>query len=168
MAGILQMTYSKKLGLPNFSSHSCSVSIQTEIADLNQVTGEAKRLYALMQDSVDREIQQVGYLPDATTYGMLNGESQTNGNGHHANGNGRTSKEGTPITEKQLDLINKIVNENNLDKQEIEKMSVEMFGLGVRSLNRMQASNLIDELFEQHGKKNNTRSRYQPRERSRA
>ena len=27
MAVILQMTYQKKLGLPNYSSHSCSVSL---------------------------------------------------------------------------------------------------------------------------------------------
>ena len=72
MAIVLTMNYSKKLGLPNFSSHSCSVSLQVEIADVSQVTGEAKRLYALMQDSVDREIQEVGYLPDATVYGMNN------------------------------------------------------------------------------------------------
>jgi len=69
MAVLLTMNYSKKLGLPNFSSHSCSVSIQSEIADLSQVTGEMKRLYALGQDAVDREIQVVGFLPDATTYG---------------------------------------------------------------------------------------------------
>ena len=174
MAVIMQMTYSKKLGLPNFSSHQCSVSIQSEIADLTQVTGEAKRLYALIQDSVDREIQQVGWMPADPAYGLKNGENgnghQTNGNGngngHHANGNG------TPITDKQLDLINKVVRENNLDKQDIEQMANDMFGAGVKTLNRMQASNLIDELFEQHGRKNGngngSRSRYQPRERSRS
>ena len=181
MAVIFHMTYSKKLGLPNFSSHSCSVSLEVEIADVSQITGEAKRLYALMQDSVDREIQEVGFLPDATVYGMINGGSQpTNGSGHHANGtngqrsNGtfRPAQEGTPITDKQLDLIGKVVRENNLDKSDIEQMAINMFGAGVRSLNRMQASNLIDELFEQHGRKNGAvngnRSRYQPRERSRA
>lgn len=51
MAVILTMNYSKKLGLPNFSSHSCSVSIQSEVADLSQVTGEVKRLYAAPRTS---------------------------------------------------------------------------------------------------------------------
>ena len=55
MAIVLTMNYSKKLGLPNFSSHSCSVSLEVEIADVSQVTGEAKRLYALMQDAVDQK-----------------------------------------------------------------------------------------------------------------
>jgi len=33
---------------------------------------------------VDNEIQQVGFMPDATTYGMNNGNGNgiTNGNGH--------------------------------------------------------------------------------------
>ena len=176
MAVLLQMTYSKKLGLPNFSSHSCSVSLQVEIADVSQVTGEAKRLYALMQDSVDREIEQVGYLPDATTYGMNGSEQPVNGrhingfsNGYLVNGgNGHRTVEGSPITDKQLDLINKFVRENNVDKQGIERIAVQMFGAGVRSLNRMQASNFIDELFEQYGKKPVNGSRYQRRERSRA
>ncbi len=34
MAVILNLTYSKKLGLPNCSSHQFSVSIQSEIPDL--------------------------------------------------------------------------------------------------------------------------------------
>ena len=189
MAVIMQMTYQKKLGLPNFSSHSCSVSIQAEIADLTQVTGEAKRLYALVQDAVDREIQQVGWMPADPAYG-LNGSSDNghhangngqNGNGHRANGNGngyqstngngnRRPHEGTPITEKQLDLINKVVRENDLDKNAVDQMAVDMFGVGVKALNRMQGSNFIDELFAQHGKSNGNshRGRYQQRERSRS
>jgi len=176
MAVILQMTYSKKLGLPNFSSHNCSVSLQVEIADTTQVSAEVKRLYALTQDSVDREIQQVGYLPDATTYGMnTNGNAvPSNGkaNGYPVNGkNGHSATDSSTITDKQLDLIHKVVRENNVDKSDIEQMAIQMFGAGVRSLNRMQASNLIDELFNQYGKRTpvtngSTRSRYRERSRS--
>ena len=189
MAVIMQMTYQKKLGLPNFSSHSCSVSIQAEIADLTQVTGEAKRLYALVQDAVDREIQQVGWMPADPAYGLngssdnghhANGNGQNgNGNGHRSNGNGNgyqptngngRAQGGTAISDNQLDLILKIVRENNLDKNEIEQMAVDMFGAGVKGLNKMQASNFIDELFAQHGKSNGNghRGRYQQRERSRS
>ena len=189
MAVIMQMTYQKKLGLPNFSSHSCSVSIQAEIADLTQVTGEAKRLYALVQDAVDREIQQVGWMPADPAYGLNGSENghQANGNGHHTNGNGHNgngngnghrsngnsngrAQGGTAISDNQLDLINKIVRENNLDKNEIDQMAVDMFGAGVKGLNKMQASNFIDELFAQHGKSNGNghRGRYQQRERSRS
>jgi len=121
----------------------------------------------MLQDAVDKEIQEVGFMPDATQYGM-NGNAQTNGNGR-TNGNGHRP-EGTPITPRQLDLINKIVRENNVDKTEVENLSVQMFGAGVTLLNRMQASNLIDELFDQHGRKNGNRHRgkYQQREHSRS
>jgi len=42
-----------------------------------------------------------------------------------------------------------------LNKTEIDNLSVEMFGGGVRTLNRMQASNFIDELFERYGGRRN-------------
>ncbi len=160
MAVLLQITYSKKLGLPNFSSHSCSVSVQVEIADVSQVAEQNERLYQVLQASVDKEIQAVGYLPDATKYGM-NGQ-QTNGNGHHR------QNDGAGVSEKQLDLINKIVRENNANKSEVENLAVEMFGGGVRTLNRMQASNFIDALFEKYPRNGNgQRSKY-PRQPARA
>ena len=46
MAIILEAAYSKKLGLPNYSSHSYVVSIRTELSDLTQVEEESARLYA--------------------------------------------------------------------------------------------------------------------------
>jgi hypothetical protein len=162
MAVVLQITYQKKLGLPNYSSHSVSVSVQVEVGDVNLVAAENARLYQLLQASVDKEIQAIGYLPDATKYGM-NGHSNGNGSGHQRPANGDAG-----ISEKQLDLINRIVKEHNVNKSEIDGMSVEMFGGGVRTLNRMQASNLIDELFEKYPRQNNGRGNYQQRERTRA
>ncbi len=144
MAVIIQMTYSKKLGLPNFSSHQCSVSLQAEIADISQITGESKRLYGLMQEAVDREMQHIGFLPDATTYGMHAPEGE---------GRGTTVSESAAwkCSEKQRQLIEKIVAEKELDKRQVEELAREMFGEGVRQLNRRQASGLIDELLERHG-----------------
>jgi hypothetical protein len=53
---------------------------------------------------------------------------------------------------KQRDLIEKIVRENDLDRREVDDLAKEMFdGTGVRQLNRLQASGLIDELLERHG-----------------
>ena len=90
MAIILEAAYSKKLGLPNYSSHSYVVSIRTELSDLTQVEAESARLYALLQRSVDGEIQEVGFLPDATTYGMNGHQAGAHRNGEdttHPNGN---------------------------------------------------------------------------------
>src|SRR4051812_18020561 len=94
MAIVLEANYAKKLGLPNYSSHQYSVTIRTELTDLSQVEAESARLYRTLQDAVDREIQTVGFMPDATTYGM-NREPARNGareDRHDRNGNGHTER----------------------------------------------------------------------------
>ncbi len=160
MAIVLEANYAKKLGLPNYSSHQYSVTIRTELTDLTQVEAESTRLYALLQDAVDREIQEVGFMPDASRYGM------NKGNGSHApatptNGsNGRRpapAADGWACTEGQQKLILQLVHDHQLDKGAIETMAQQLFGLGVKELNKMQASNLIDELLEKVGKKSTTR-----------
>jgi hypothetical protein len=162
MAIKLIAAYSKKIGLPGFSSHSFSVSMETELNDVENVASESERIYALLQENVDRQIQNTGYVPPAAAAVNNGGDRpQTNGgngsNGdqprHQQNGNGNTAG----ISEKQLDLISRIVRENNLNKSEVENLCVQMFGGGVRTLNRMQASNFIDELFERYGHSSSNR-----------
>ena len=168
MAIILEAAYSKKLGLPNYSSHSYVVSIRTELTDLSQVEVESARLYGMLQAAVDREIQEVGFMPDATQYGMINGPAQTNGQ-RHGNGS-RSNGEGAAISSKQLDLIKKICRENNVNKDEVERLSMDMFGVGVSKTDKLQASGLIDALFDQYGRKNGNghKGKYQQREQARA
>jgi hypothetical protein len=60
---VFEANYSKKLGLPGYSSHQYSVTIRTELADISQVTVESEKIHALLQSAVDREIQKTGYLP---------------------------------------------------------------------------------------------------------
>ena len=166
MAIVLEANYAKKLGLPNFSSHQYSVTIRTELTDLGQVEAESARLYRLLQDAVDREIEHVGFMPDATTYGMNNGNGN-NATHPNANGNGRASNRNTPpgngnpnsgsdsgawkCSDRQRELIQKIVREKNLDKADVEKLAQEMFDKGVKALNKLEASALIDELLDRHG-----------------
>ena len=54
-------------------------------------------------------------------------------------------------SEKQKDLILKLVEEHQLDKADVEALAVERFGKGVRILNKVEASGLIDELLDTHG-----------------
>lgn len=169
MAVILAMTYQKKLGLPNFSSHSCSVSLTVEIPDPSVAAQEASKLYQLLQTAVDNEIQEVGFMPDATKYGML---PERNGNGHQPNGsNGHSahSRNGDQwnCTEGQRGFILRIVHDNKLDKDEVESIAQQLFGIGVKQLDRMQASQLIDELLEKTGK-TPARNRWQKRQPARS
>ena len=167
MAVILQMTYQKKLGLPNYSSHSCSVSLTVEIPDVSVAAQESTKLYALLQTAVDNEIKEVGFMPDATTYGMRpsqNGNGHPGTNGHAANGNGNGHRPASvPVparngehwncTDGQRGFVLRIIAESSLTKQDVEELAQQLFGAGVTSLDKMQASQLIEELLEKTGKK---------------
>jgi len=178
MALKLIANYSKRLGLPGYSSHQFAVTVETEIANINDVAGESSRLYQSLQQSVDEEIQHTGFVPDHA-YGMegkTNGNGTDNGstnrtNGHAAptngNGNGHTNGNGDGwiCSDKQRDLILKLVTEHNLDKGQVDDTSRDMFGVGVRELNKLQASGLIERILDEHGggrKGNGSRTRSTP------
>jgi len=157
MALTIEANYSKKVGLPGYSSHQFSLSLKAEITDLNQVPAEVTRLYRLLQDGVDTSIQAVGWLPEAKNgNGHTNGHS--NGNNHPRNGNGQPTNgyhEQWNCTPKQQDLIIKIVEDNRLDKTDVEKLAQDRFGKGVKQLNKLEASGFIEELFEKYpGRRN--------------
>ena len=151
--------YSKRLGLPGFSSHQFSVSVETELVATDDIPAESARLYQLLQSNVDQQIQATGFVP-SYDYGMEpvtdnNGTSPAphapapNGNG--GNGTGRQRGPAWKCSDKQRDLILKLIEEHQLDKHSIEALAVERFGKGVRLLNKIEASGLIDELLDNHG-----------------
>ena len=144
---IIEANYSKKLGLPGYSSHQYSITLRAEIADVSQVAAKSMELHQLMQSCVDREIQQTGWLP-----GNGNGNGQSNGNGH-----AQIESDQWSCSTKQKDLVLKIVNENQLDKAYVEKLAQDMFGKGVKALNKLEMSGLIEELFEKTGQKKQPR-----------
>jgi len=145
MALTIEANYSKKIGLPGYSSHQFSLSLKAEITDLTQVPAEVTRLYRLLQDGVDGSIKEVGWLPEP---------KPANGNGHpNGKGNGHTTApkaERWNCSDKQQALILKIVEEHQLDKNVIEDLAQQRFGKGVKQLNKLEASGLIEELFEKH------------------
>jgi hypothetical protein len=144
MAIVMEANYSKKLGLPGYSSHQYSVSLRVEVADLTKVEAASQEVHAILQSSVDREIQKVGFLPE--TNGNRNGQVRPSGNG---NGHASESWKCSPAQRK---LIEDIVTEKRLDKNAVEQLATERFGKGVKALNKLEASGLIEELFERHGR----------------
>ena len=167
MALKLIANYSKRLGLPGYSSHQFSVCVETEISSIDDVAGESSRLYQTLQQSVDEEIQHTGFVPDHG-YGMdgkNNGSANGNGhaatgncNGHSANGSGNGHRDGNghngdawSCSDKQRELIIKLVDEHQLDKGQVDDTSRDMFGVGVRELNKLQASGLIERILDEHG-----------------
>ncbi|MDB6024473.1 MAG: hypothetical protein JWM68_696 [Verrucomicrobiales bacterium] len=168
----LEANYSKKIGLPQYSSHQFSLTIRTELTDLKQVEAATSHLYELLQGCVDHEMQKIGYLPlqiESSGNGNRQSHPSPNGNGHNGNGNGHPAKghngnhadEKWECSEKQKGLILKVVDEHKLDKAEVEKLSQERFGKSVRLLNKLDASSLIDELLRMAGQPVNRVARFQ-------
>jgi hypothetical protein len=151
----LEANYSKKIGLPNYSSHQFSVSLKSELADISQVEQESVRLYDVLQQSVDNNIQQIGFLPGESN-GNGKGNRPSNGNGHHKPDNDKWA-----CSDKQKDLLLKITEENKLDKTKVEQLAQDRFGKGVRQLNKLEASGLIEELLEQTGQSKPRNARFQ-------
>ncbi|QTN31263.1 hypothetical protein HZ994_02590 [Akkermansiaceae bacterium] len=148
MAIKLIANYSKRLGLPGYSSHQFSVSIETELVTTDDVAAESARIYQLLQTNVDGQILHTGFVPPAD-YGMEDSQgSDATAPGAitqiHENGRWKCS-------DKQKDLILKLVDEHQLDKDDVEALAKERFGKGVRLLNKVEASGLIDELLDTHG-----------------
>jgi len=141
----LECNYSKKIGLPGYSSHQFSITLKAEISDVAQVQAESSRLYKLLQAGVDASIKEIGYLP-----GQNGGKGTVNGNGNGANARG----DAWACSDKQRELVLKIVEENHLEKTAVEQLAQERFGKSVKALNKLEASGLIDELLEKYGSKN--------------
>jgi hypothetical protein len=148
MAIKLIANYSKRLGLPGYSSHQFSVSVETELVTTDDVAAESERLYQRLQSTVDEQMLKTGFVPPGT-YGM----EETNGSDAPAPGtvtqihdNGRWK-----CSDKQKDLILKLVEEHQLDKADVDHLAHQRFGKGVKQLSKLEASGLIDELLDTYG-----------------
>jgi len=142
--------YSKRLGLPGYSSHQFSVSIETEIINVEDVAAESTHLYETLQRSVDEQIQQTGFVPDSNYGSNGNGHQPVNrikSNGIKTNGIGSWN-----CSDKQRELIVKLIANHDL-KEIAEQIADEMFGQPVRALNKLQASSLIKTLLEGYANK---------------
>lgn len=135
----LEMSYAKKVGLPEYSSHNFSVSLKTEVARLEDVRGEVERVYRLLQAAVDEQIVSPGFVP---------------GKDQPAPARNSSIDEAQPwrCSDKQRALIQKIVGENKLDFAVVQQLAADRFGHGVALLNKLEASGLIDELLGKTGR----------------
>jgi hypothetical protein len=133
MAIHLELTYGKKIGLPEYSSHNFNVSLKAEVASTDDIPAEVERIYQTLQESVDSQITNPGYVP-----------------GQEAAEEMRVLQTPDPkwkCSPKQKDLILKLVDEQNLDRHAVDEQAFERFGKGVVDLNKLEASGLIDSLM---------------------
>lgn len=166
MAIKLIANYSKRLGLPGYSSHQFEVSIETEITHTSELAAEAERLYGSLQSAVDAQIQQVGFVPDEQ-YGTQTRQRPVPGASSSQTtfttssvrqvppvGAPETSVTTVPAwkcSEKQQSLILELAGKTGLDDTALNELATRRFNKVVIMLNRMEASGLIDELMNRSG-----------------
>lgn len=142
MAILLQFDYGKKLGLPNYSSHNFGVSMKAEVSDPEDIPQEAERAYRILQQAVDKQMENPGFLPSP----RQENQDQTNG----------TDPQKWNCTEKQRGLILKILNQNNLPESAIEEVAQDLHGRPMSELGRLQVSSVISQVLDRWGKHKRT------------
>ena len=172
MAIKLIANYSKRLGLPGYSSHQFEVSVETEIGNTSELDFAAERLYSSLQSAVDAQIKQVGFVPDAS-YGSggVSGPSlpamrQVPRLPVPPSSNPQTFHPEEPAwncSEKQKQVILLLARKNGLNDSALHDLAVLCFGREVSQLNKLEASTLIKELMETSGgtsRKNSSSGNY--------
>ena len=151
MAVLLDITYSKKLGLPNYSSHSLGIGLKAEVANLDEVRREVEKAYSLLQQSVDSQIVHSGFVSNEDK--GENGTDQVQKTQVKVNGNGsKTDPDKWNCTIRQRGLILSILERNDLDPEVVEDLSQELHGRPMGDLGKMQVSAVITEVLDRWGR----------------
>ncbi len=165
MAIKLIANYSKRLGLPGYSSHQFEVSIETEITHISELAAETERLYGSLQSAVDAQIQQVGFVPNEH-YGSQVTQRPALGASCSQTTPASSVRQTPPVSvpgssiatvpawrcsEKQQSLILELAGKTGLDDSALNELSTRRFNKVVAMLNRMEASGMIDELMNRSG-----------------
>ncbi len=154
MAITLEANYSKKLGLPQYSSHQYSITVRTEVSNLSKIEAASAHLYQQLQEAVDREIQSPGFLPGAEPRKVVPFNRGGTGSPPPAAANNNAAPTAAwNCSEKQQGLIEKLMKENDIAFESLDELAHHRFNTGLKALNKMSASGLIDELFDTYRSK---------------
>jgi hypothetical protein len=153
MAILLEFNYGKKLGLPGYSSHNFGVSVKSEVTDPTAIPGEAKRLYSVLQDSVDAQIKIPGYVPGEPTRQIKESDTEESTHKPPETGHDTTDPGMWQCSDKQCDLILNILGRNNLRLSIVDTIAEHLHGRPMTELNRMESSGVVSEILERYGRR---------------
>ena len=149
MAILLEFKYDKRLGLPGYSSHDFGVSMRTEVNNVDQIQEESERAYRLLQQSVDAQLSNPGFVPSENGKEPESKGNQTN----------ETDPQKWNCTERQRGLILKILSQNDLPESAVEQVAQDLHGQPMATLGKMQVSTVISEVLDRWGKHKRTNGR---------
>jgi hypothetical protein len=150
MAILLEFNYGKKLGLPGYSSHNFGVSMKAEVNDPEAIPQEAERVYSILQQSVDSQIANPGFIPSGNGKAI---QVQPNGN------ESKTDPDKWNCTVRQRGLLMTILERNDLDPEVVEDLSQELHGRPMSDLGKAQVSEVIGEVLDRWGRHPKTNGR---------
>lgn len=146
---VREISYSKKIGLPNYSSLGLTVTAEVET---NDAFDDA---YQHLKNMVDAHLEEVNFSPVQT-----NGNGHANGNGHGPYGSHQSAPASPPratsgelATAKQMELVKRLCTEQNRKTP-------------TNQITREEASKLINALFEENKGTSSNRSNGQRNYRS--
>ena len=150
MAVMLDINYSKKLGLPNYSSHSLGVGLKAEVANLDEVQGEVEKAYSLLQSAVDSQIVHKGYVSNEDK--GENGTDQVQKTQGKVNG-GATDPDKWNCTVRQRGLIVSVIERNGLDLRVVDDLANDLCGKPMSDLGKAQVSEVIGQVLDRWGRR---------------
>ena len=142
MAILLEFKYDKRLGLPGYSSHDFGISLRTEVNNVADIQEESEKAYRLLQQSVDAQLSNPGFIPSEN-------DKESESKGNQANG---TDPEKWNCTERQRGLILKILSQNDLPESAIEEVAQDLHGRPMSELGKLQVSSVISEVLDRWGR----------------
>ena len=142
MAILLEFKYDKRLGLPVYCSNDFGVSMRTEVNNVEEIQEESEKAYRLLQQSVDAQLSNPGFIPSENN-------KETESKGTQING---TDPEKWNCIERQRGLILKILSQNDLPESAIEEVAQDLHGRPMSELGKLQVSSVISEVLDRWGR----------------
>ena len=156
MAVLIDINYTKKLGLPNYSSHSLGIGLKAEAQDLDGVRGEGEKVYGLLQESVDAQLARRGFIPGETGNGKdLEGGTLDDPPGTEEPDFEQTDPESWQCSPKQRTLILDILGRHDLQSSIVDAIAWQIHGRSMMEVTPREASAVVGEILERFGKRSN-------------
>jgi hypothetical protein len=116
---------------------------------VEQIKEESERAYRLLQQSVDAQLSNSGFIPSENGKEPESKGNQTN----------ETDPEKWNCTERQRGLILKILSQNDLPESAVEEVAQDLHGQPMATLGKRQVSTVISEVLDRWGKHKRTNGR---------